>query len=75
MVDAHQKQKKFTELADKRVNNAISQIRLIGNLSDKRHYQYTEEQAKKMISALTDEISYIKQRYKTALNGKQSFKI
>ena len=75
MVDVRQKQQKFNELAEKRVNNAISQIRLIGNLSDKRHYQYTEEQAKKIITALTDELSYIKQRYKTALNGKQSFKI
>jgi len=75
MVDVRQKQQKFNELAEKRVNNAISQIRLIGNLSDKRHYQYTEEQAKKIITALTDELNYIKQRYKTSLNGKRSFKI
>ena len=41
-----EKQAKFRELAEKRVNNAIKNIQLIGNLSNTSAYSYTEEEVK-----------------------------
>jgi len=38
---------KFVELAGKRVANAIKDIRLIGNLSNKSNYSYADEDVKK----------------------------
>ncbi|MCC5610767.1 hypothetical protein LC612_29480 [Nostoc sp. CHAB 5834] len=46
------KRGKFVELANQRVNRAIEQIRLVGNLSNRSAYEYTEDDAKKIIKAL-----------------------
>ena len=37
------KKKEFIKLANKRVNKAIKLIQLIGNLSNKAHYDYDEK--------------------------------
>ena len=41
--------KKFKELAEKRVNRAIKDLQLIGNLANKSNYSYTEADAKKSL--------------------------
>jgi len=47
---------KFVELAEKRVTRAIKDIRLIGNLSNKSNYSYTDQDVRKIIRALEAEI-------------------
>ncbi len=37
------KRDKFKRLAEKRVNNAIKSINLVGNLSNKNIYDYTDD--------------------------------
>ncbi len=54
---------RFVGLANKRVTNAIRQIRLVGNLSNKRAYRYTDADAKKIVRALQAEISVLKARF------------
>jgi len=54
---------KFVELAEKRVIRAIKDIRLIGNLSNKSNYSYTEEDVRKIIRALDREIKNLGQRF------------
>lgn len=46
------KRAKFTQLANQRVNRAIEQLRLVGNLANKSAYDYTEEDARKIAKAL-----------------------
>jgi ABC-type Fe3+-hydroxamate transport system substrate-binding protein len=55
---------RFVELANKRVNATILQIRLVGNLSNKKNYEYTTEEARKIIRALQREIDDLKIRFK-----------
>jgi len=55
--------KKFVELANKRVNRAIKDLRLIGNLSNKSSYEYSEEQANKIIRALQKEMRILKAKF------------
>lgn len=43
---------KFKRLATQRVNNALKQIELIGNLGNKSNYDYTEEDIRKIFSEL-----------------------
>jgi hypothetical protein len=43
------KSAKFVELANKRVNKALKDIQLIGNLSNRQNYEYSDEQAKQII--------------------------
>lgn len=54
---------RFIELANKRVTNAIRQIRLVGNLANRRSYDYSEADAKKILRALQQEINILKSRF------------
>jgi len=60
---------RFVKLAEARVNKAIKSIQLVGNLSDKSNYSYDETDTKKIISALSQEISAVKARFSSGSNG------
>lgn len=55
---------RFVELANKRVTNAIRSMRLVGNLSNRRAYQYTDADAKKIVRALQEELDVLKMRFR-----------
>lgn len=57
------KKEKFIELANKRVNRAINDLRLVGNLSNRNAYQYDDVQAKKIIRALQKEVDSLKAKF------------
>lgn len=63
---------KFVRLATKRVSNALKAIQLIGNLSNRSNYDYTEADVQKIFRALHDEVSAAKKKFETAQkrNGK-----
>lgn len=54
---------KFVKLAQSRVNKTIKDIQLIGNLSNRSNYDYTEEDVAKIFRALTDELTACKKRF------------
>ena len=54
---------KFVELAEKRVTRALRDIRLIGNLSNRSNYKYTDEDARKIYRALRDAVEEMKGRF------------
>jgi len=58
---------KFVDLANKRVSKAMSSVRLIGNLSNRSNYHYTEEDVGKIFRALNEEVSACKKRFELAL--------
>ena len=64
---------KFIRLANKRVSNALKAISLIGNLSNKSNYDYTDGDVTKMFKALNEEIFRAKTRFETA-SGKKEVK-
>lgn len=57
------KRKKFVELAEARVTRAISQIRLVGNLSNRSAYEFNDEDVRKIFRALQKEIDTAKSRF------------
>lgn len=65
-MSTRDKAAKFVELGTKRVNKAIKDIRLIGNLANKKNYEYTDEQARRIIKALQKEIDSVKQNFQDA---------
>jgi transcription elongation GreA/GreB family factor len=70
------KRAKFLELAQKRMTNALHDIRLVGNLSNRAAYEYSEKDVQKMIKALEDALSDLKKRYRNpASTGRIEFKI
>ena len=55
--------KKFVELAEKRVRRALKDIKLIGNLSNRSNYVYTEDDVKKIVKALQGALNEMKARF------------
>lgn len=70
------KRDKFVALAERRVNRTLDDFRLIGNLSNKRNYEYSEEDAKKIVQALEAGLRDVKQKFlKGAAEDQKTFKL
>jgi len=68
---------KFVDLARNRVSKALKNIQLIGNLSNRSNYDYTEEDVAKIMKALSDEVSACRKKFDVALkkNSKTTFEL
>jgi len=66
------KEAKFRELAKTRVNKAIKAIELVGNLSNKNNYKYSDGEIKKIFAALYKSLSHSKTRFNIK-NGDKGF--
>ena len=54
---------KFVRLANARVNKAINAIRLVGNLSNRSNYDYTDDDVEKIFRALQAEMKTCRTRF------------
>ena len=57
------KQDKFRRLAVARGNRVLRDIELLGNLSNKNNYEYSQEQIRIVFSAIEEEVRTAKQRF------------
>jgi hypothetical protein len=64
MAQERDSRDKFVELANKRVTRTIKDLRLIGNLANRRAYTYDENDAKKIVRALQREVDILKARFR-----------
>ena len=58
----------FKRLANSRVNKALNELRLIGNLSNRSNYDYTPEEVEAIFDALKAGVKDCKKRFDLALN-------
>jgi hypothetical protein len=73
MID---KRSNFIRLAEGRVNRALKDIRLIGNLSNRAAYSFTEEDVKKIFRTLQRELDLAKSRFSEGdSSGSGDFKL
>lgn len=59
---------KFVELANARVARAIKDLRLVGNLANKRNYEYSDSDSKRIVKVLELELDRLKAQFR----GKQN---
>ena len=59
---------KFVELANLRVARAIKDLRLIGNLSNRRNYDFSDAESKRIVKTLEVELEDLKAKFR----GKQN---
>lgn len=57
------KRKKFVQLAEARVTKTIRDMRLIGNLSNRSAYEYSEDDTRKIFKALQRELDAAKAKF------------
>lgn len=67
---ANKKREKFLELANKRMTNALHQIELVGNLSNRSAYEYDKKDAAKIVKVLEEAIADVRRRFNSP-SGKQ----
>ena len=65
----------FKRLASRRTNHVIKNLRLIGNLSNKNNYKYSEDDFKKIFLNIETELRLSKSRFLVSLNKRSRFKI
>ncbi len=53
----------FRRLAEKRVTNMIKHLRLIGNLANKKNYNYSMDEVKQMFTAIDTELALTKKKF------------
>ena len=64
MSAADSKSSRFERLAEKRVTQVLRQMRLVGNLANRRNYLYTDEHVKQILEALENEMRQLKAKFR-----------
>lgn len=67
MRSGENKRSAFKRLANKRANRILKDIGLLGNLSNRNNYSYTEDDVKSVFSAIEEEIHLAKSRFTVAI--------
>jgi hypothetical protein len=57
------KRKKFVQLAEARVTRALTQLRLVGNLSNRNAYEFGDDDIRKIFRTLQKELDAAKARF------------
>lgn len=70
MEDRNQR---FKRLAIKRTNAVLEKLRLLGNLSSKANYDYSEEEVNKIFSAIEGQVRVVKTKF--LAETKKEFKL
>ena len=72
---ARNRAKKFKDLAEKRVSRVIKDIGLISNLSNRSNYDYTNDDAIKIIKAIENEVKILKMNFLNKSAKNKNFKL
>lgn len=59
------KREKFVRLTQARMERAIKDLRLIGNLSNRGNYEYSDADVAKIMTVLESELRELRARFKT----------
>lgn len=62
-METEGKQQKFRRLAMTRGNRLLRDIELLGNLSNRNNYEYTEDQVRIIFSTIEEELRVAKRRF------------
>ena len=69
----HLKIVRFNELGPARVNRALKALDSVMQLANRGAYTYSDEQAAKLVNALTARVKKLADRFSGAKEGKESF--
>jgi hypothetical protein len=67
------KREAFVRLAERRTNGVLEKVRVLGNLSNPYAYEYTDEDVRKIFSAIEQELR--RTRLKFQNHKKRQFKL
>jgi len=59
------KREKFLRLASQRTKEVLSRLRILGNCANRQIYEYTENDIKKIFSAIEEQLKNVKAKFIT----------
>lgn len=65
-MDDQKSDEKFVRLAESRVNRVLKDLRLVGNLSNRNNYHYSQEDARKIVEAIEKAVREVKKRFESS---------
>lgn len=65
------KEAKFKKIAQQRTRTILKTLKLLGNCSNKSHYGYTDEEVKKIFTAIEKELKNTKNKFSETLDDFQ----
>jgi hypothetical protein len=60
---AETRREKFLRLATQRTKEVLNRLRVLGNCGNRQLYQYTEEDVKKIFSAVDEQLRNVKAKF------------
>lgn len=70
-----EKRTKFVQLAEGRTQAALEAVRKLGNLSNRRAYEFTDADVRKISKALRDAVADLEKRFGTSPESSRTFKL
>lgn len=69
------KRERFVRLAENRTNKLINMMRLLGNLSNRNNYEYSDEDVKKIFNTLERELKVAKDKFNAVEEENRKFRL
>lgn len=75
MENDKKKEERFLKIAENRTNTILQTLRLLGNCANTNNYKYTDQQVKRIFSAIDSELKVTKTKFQEAQSNKKEFKL
>jgi len=76
VTKASEKRARFLRLVEKRMSNTLHDIKLVGNLSNRSAYEYTDKDVRQITKAIEEAVVELKQRFRNPTStARTEFKI
>lgn len=69
------KRENFKRLASQRTSVLLKRIKILGHCANRQYYEYTEDDIKKIFSALEKQLQEVKSRFRANAEPEEDFKL
>lgn len=69
------RRERFTKIAERRVNQILDNLNTLGKCSNKRNYDYSEADVRKIFREIEHQVKEIKLLFQGSSNSKPKFKL
>lgn len=73
MTSEQTREQRFTRLAEQRVNVILDKLRLLGQLSNRSNYEYTDAQVEAIFKAIQKDLNATKAKFRDGERTRKRF--
>ncbi len=70
-----EKRKRFVKIAEKRVNYILINLSNLGNCANRKNYDYSDDDVKKIFAEIDKRVREIKLKFRSESDGRSNFKL